>query len=158
MSHAANSTSTGREREPEPPRTISVREAARLQSFPDRFRFLGAFTRPVLSGGQCCPTAAGESCGRSHPAGRADGNDATEGSTTMKPIRLSGHARDQLGYRGVGEQGVIEAMRTAPWGPAELGRLECRKDFPFGCEWNGRFYATKQVRPIFADQPGKSSW
>lgn len=73
----------------------------------------------------------------------------------MKPIRFSGHARDQLRYRGVSEQEVIEAIRTAPWQPAELGRLECRKDFPFGREWNGRFYATKQVRPIFADEPGE---
>jgi len=71
----------------------------------------------------------------------------------MKPIRLSGHAQDQLRYRGVSEQEVIEAIHTAPWQPAELGRLECRKDFSFGREWNGRFYATKQVRPIFADEP-----
>jgi hypothetical protein len=40
-----------------------------------------------------------------------------------------------------------------PWQPAERGRLECRKNFPFGREWNGKFYATKQVRPIFADEP-----
>lgn len=71
----------------------------------------------------------------------------------MKPIRLSGHAREQLRYRGVTEEEVIEAIRTAPWCPAERGRLECRKNFPFGQEWNGKFYSTKQVRPIFAEEP-----
>jgi hypothetical protein len=33
-----------------------------------------------------------------------------------------------------------------------LGRLECRKDFPYGRDWNGSFYATKQVRPVFVDE------
>jgi hypothetical protein len=79
-------------------------------------------------------------------------SDLAKEPTPMKPIRFSGHARDQLRYRGVSEQEVIEAIRTAPWQPAELGRLECRKDFPFGREWNGRSYTTKQVRPIFADE------
>lgn len=41
--------------EPEPVRTISVREAARLQSFPDRFRFLGAFTRQFYHLGNAVP-------------------------------------------------------------------------------------------------------
>lgn len=47
---------------------------------------------------------------------------------------------------------VEEAIRTAPWRPAELGRLECRKDFPYGKEWNGHVYTTKQVRPIFIEE------
>jgi len=70
----------------------------------------------------------------------------------MKPIRLSGHARDNLRYRGATEEEVKEAIRTAPWGPAELGRLECRKDFPYGREWNKKVYATKRVRPILVEE------
>jgi len=46
---------------------------------------------------------------------------------------------------------VEEAIRTTPWQPAELGRLDCRKDFPYGKEWNGKVYATKQVRPVFEE-------
>ena len=70
----------------------------------------------------------------------------------MKPIRLSGHARVSLRYRGATEEEVKEAIRTAPWGPAELGRLECRRDFPYGREWNKKVYATKRVRPIFVEE------
>ncbi len=71
----------------------------------------------------------------------------------MKPIRFSGHARDQMRYRGVTEQEVIETIRAGPWQPTELGRLECRKNFPFEGQWNQRSYTTKQVRPIFVDEP-----
>ena len=70
----------------------------------------------------------------------------------MKPIRLSGHARQQLWYRGVTEEEIDGAIRTEEWTPAELGRLECRKDFPFGREWNGKVYTMKQVRPIFVEE------
>jgi len=27
-----------------------------------------------------------------------------------------------------------------------------RKDFPYGKQWNGVFYGTKQVRPIFVEE------
>jgi len=70
-----------------------------------------------------------------------------------KPILLSYHAREQCGYRGCTEREVEETIRTAPWKPAELGRMECRKAFPFNAEWNGRRYATKEIRPIFAQEP-----
>ena len=70
----------------------------------------------------------------------------------MKPIRVSGHARENMLYRGATEEEVEDAIRTTPWEPAELGRLQCRKDFYYRKEWNGKFYETKQVRPVFADE------
>ncbi len=74
-------------------------------------------------------------------------------SGLSKPVRLSRHARGQLPFRGATEQEVIQAIRTAAWGPAESGRLDCRKDFQFGSTWHGKPYATKQVRPIFVNEP-----
>ena len=47
---------------------------------------------------------------------------------------------------------VEDAIRTTPWRPAELGRLECHKDFDYRKEWNTKFYATKQVRPVFVEE------
>ena len=73
----------------------------------------------------------------------------------MKPIRLSGHARERIETRGATQEEVGEAIRSAPWGPAEGGRLECRKDFSYGREWNGKVYRTKRVRPIFVDEPNE---
>ena len=67
----------------------------------------------------------------------------------MKPIRLSRHAQDQLLFRGTTAGEVEHAIRTSEWQPAGLGRLECRWDFVFASEWNGIFYPTKRVRPIF---------
>jgi len=70
----------------------------------------------------------------------------------MKAIRLSRHASQNLPYRGVTEEEVVDAIRTAAWEPARLGRFQCRKDFPYGKVWNGIFYTTKQVRPIFVEE------
>jgi hypothetical protein len=54
--------------------------------------------------------------------------------------------------RGFTVAEVEEVIRTVTWQPAELGRLECRKDFAYGKEWNGKLYTTKQVRPIFVEE------
>jgi hypothetical protein len=70
-----------------------------------------------------------------------------------KPVRLSGHARDQIAFRGGTAQEVAEAVWTAPWQAAEQGRLECQKDFAFNTVWNKKFYTTKRVRPIFVEEP-----
>ena len=70
----------------------------------------------------------------------------------MKSIRLSGHAKELIFFRGTTEEEVIETIQTSEWQPAELGRLECKKDFLFENEWNKRYYKVKQVRPIFAEE------
>ena len=49
----------------------------------------------------------------------------------MKPIRLSGHAREQLYFRGTTEEEILESITTVSWQDAELGRLECKKNFVF---------------------------
>ncbi len=73
-------------------------------------------------------------------------------SADSKPIQFSGHASQQLQFRGTNEAEVVDAIRTAQWHPAENGRMECRKDYPFDSIWNRRQYATKQVRPIFVEE------
>ena len=73
----------------------------------------------------------------------------------MKPIRLSNHALRYVSKRGFTVAEVEDAIRTSPWGAAELGRLDCRKDFAYGKEWNGKVYATKQVRPVFVEEVGQ---
>ncbi len=56
----------------------------------------------------------------------------------MKPIRLSAHALSYATKRGFTVAEVEEAIRSSSWKPAELGRLQCYKDFTFGREWNGK--------------------
>jgi hypothetical protein len=73
----------------------------------------------------------------------------------VKPIRLSKHALDYAHKRGFTVAEVEEAIRTSSWNAAELGRLDCRKDFAYGKQWNGRLYATKQVRPVFVEEAGE---
>jgi len=53
------------------------------------------------------------------------------------------------------EQEILETIRTTSWKAADLGRLECRKEFPFNSDWNGKRYSTKHVRPIFAEEPDR---
>ena len=59
---------------------------------------------------------------------------------------------DYAASRGFTVAEVEDAIRTSAWGAAELWRLDCRKDFAYGREWNGKVYATKQVRPVFVDE------
>jgi hypothetical protein len=70
----------------------------------------------------------------------------------MKPIRLSNHALRYIGKRGFTVAEIEDAIQTSPWTPTEWGRLDCRKNFSYGKEWNGKVYATKQVRPIFVEE------
>jgi hypothetical protein len=70
----------------------------------------------------------------------------------VKPIRLSGHARERIDSRGATQEEVADTIRTAPRKLAAGGRLECQRDFSYGWEWNGKVYGTKRVGPIFVDE------
>lgn len=70
----------------------------------------------------------------------------------MKEIYFTAHALANIPKRGFTQEEVIECIRTEIWTSAETGKLECRKDFVYNNEWNGKQYATKQVHPIFADE------
>ena len=72
-----------------------------------------------------------------------------------KSIRLSQHAREQARYRGCTDEEIKETIQTSAWEAAELGRLQCRKDFVYNQQWNGKEYKTKQIRPIFAQDEDK---
>jgi len=71
----------------------------------------------------------------------------------MKPIMFTAHARGYEMRRGFTFEEVVEAIRTEAWTPADRGRLECRKNFAINGTWNGTAYTTKQVRPVFVDEP-----
>ena len=69
-----------------------------------------------------------------------------------KHIKLSQHAKIRATFRGATEEEIIDAIKTSPWQPSELNKLECRKDFVFNSIWNKKFYKTKQIRPIFIEE------
>ena len=64
-------------------------------------------------------------------------------------ITFSDHARSYIPIRGYEPDEVEQTIREAEWQQTERNRLDARKDFPFNKVWNGKFYGTKQVRPIF---------
>ena len=76
-------------------------------------------------------------------------------NNVSKPIRLCGHAKEQVRFRGTTEEEVREAIRIASWKPAEMNRMECLHEFTFKNTWNNRFYERKQVRPIFVEEKGE---
>ena len=75
-----------------------------------------------------------------------------DGSWVLKPIRLTAHAQSYFSRRGFHSDEVEQAIREGHWIPAELGRLEAAWDFPFRSLWNGTYYTTKRVRPIFVEE------
>lgn len=71
---------------------------------------------------------------------------------TTKPIRLSHHARGYLARRGFTEAEVGEAIRLSQWRSAHQGRWEASREFAYNSDWNGTYYASKRVRPIFVEE------
>lgn len=70
----------------------------------------------------------------------------------MSQIQISEHAREQMIERGVMEEEVISTVRNGAVSPAKYGRKSHRANFAYNKVWRGRFYRTKQVRTIVAEE------
>ena len=66
----------------------------------------------------------------------------------MKAIRLTAHATEQCVERGASEAEVRETIQRGLREPAKHGRFIYRHNFQYRAEWQGRFYAIKQVAPV----------
>jgi hypothetical protein len=71
----------------------------------------------------------------------------------VKRVAFTRHARRRVVERGTTEDEVIQTIRDAPWSRVDLRRYAATKWYPFGQEHEGSFYAGKDVRPIFVDEP-----
>jgi hypothetical protein len=47
---------------------------------------------------------------------------------------------------------VEETIRLGTWRATRDGRWETAQEFPYNNDWNGTFYTTKRVRPIFGEE------
>jgi hypothetical protein len=72
----------------------------------------------------------------------------------MKSIHLSKHAQGYAIRRGFTLEEVVNAIRKSKWEPVKLNVncFECSAEYPFNSEWNGKYYKTKRVRPIFEEK------
>ena len=70
----------------------------------------------------------------------------------MKPIRLTSHAKAQCGERGASESEVKEAISHGLREPAKRGRMMYRHNFQYQAEWQGKYYAIKQVAPVTVEK------
>ena len=70
----------------------------------------------------------------------------------MKPIYFTKHASKQMKSRGASDEEVIKVIQSTTWQPAEKERLTASLSFPFNSEHYGRFYASKEVVPIFVEE------
>lgn len=70
----------------------------------------------------------------------------------MKKIVFTKHSKDSMIKRGILEEEVKKAISTAPWQPSKWSRIECTLEFEYNKEWNGKFYKTKQIVPVFVEE------
>ncbi len=60
-------------------------------------------------------------------------------------VRLHPHAAARAMERGATEADVRATVEAGEQFPAKFGRVGFRRNFPFGAQWRGKTYATKQV-------------
>ena len=71
----------------------------------------------------------------------------------MKPVRFTAHARVQCAERGATEAEVVKAVREGARELARSGRELYRLNLTYGCRWQSKLYAVKQVAPVVKEEP-----
>jgi hypothetical protein len=69
-------------------------------------------------------------------------------------IKFSKYALEQMEERGADSKEVEKAIRAGEEIPAQKNRRAYRLNFQYDRLWAGRFYRTKQVVPIVAEEAG----
>ncbi|HEY7269653.1 MAG TPA: hypothetical protein VH951_07485 [Dehalococcoidia bacterium] len=72
----------------------------------------------------------------------------------MADVHFSAHAEAIFASRGTDADEITEVINQSSWVSAGRGRLDCRKDFDFDGDWNGKHFDWKQVRPVFIEDAG----
>jgi len=72
----------------------------------------------------------------------------------VKPIYFSQHALGRMMARGATAGEVTAAIEAAQWQPAQQGRFEVHKTFPFGqpSPVNQQVYPFKTIHAIFVEE------
>ena len=70
----------------------------------------------------------------------------------MKRIRFTKHALQQCSERGATKDEIIEAVHRGIREPVKHGRFICRANFQYNRNWQGEFYAIKQVAPVIVEE------
>ena len=86
---------------PQQNRTISVREAARIQTFPDSFRFAGSMTSRFAQIGNAVPPLLAEAVGRSLLAaleGSRETHERCADSSSFRPALMEWHRNNSRDY------------------------------------------------------------
>ena len=73
----------------------------------------------------------------------------------MKPIYFTDHAKRQMAARKASDKEVRQVIQGAEWQSAEKGRHSASLAFPFKAKHYGRFYTTKEVVPVFAEEANR---
>lgn len=60
-------------------------------------------------------------------------------------ITIHPHAHQRMAERGATEKEVRATIEMGERFPAKFGRTGFRRNFPFGRQWRGKVYETKQI-------------
>jgi hypothetical protein len=70
----------------------------------------------------------------------------------MKPTYFSHHVLQRMVERGATRQKVEEAIRRGRQVSAREGKIAFRLNMRYQSLWKGKYYGTKQVMPIVAEE------